>query len=127
MYSVFLFRQAEYLSLRIWDEGNDAAADRLQEIQVLLDSLNGATTADSLIRNARWVIQTAQGPLTRRLEPYFRIAGRISASFKDSRRLEVHKAGAVLTSGHLRSQLRHRASCLLRSSRCCASRARGSS
>ena len=65
--------------------------------------------ADALVRDARWLIQTAQGPLTRRLEPYFRIAERISASFTTARRLEIHKAGAMLTSGHLRSQLRHRA------------------
>jgi hypothetical protein len=55
------------------------------------------------------LIQTAQGALTRRLEPYFRTAERISASFTSPHRLEIHKAGGMLTSGHLRSQLRHRA------------------
>jgi hypothetical protein len=109
LYSVFVVRQLEHLSLRIWDEGNDAAGDRLQEIQALLDRLNSAASAAPLIRDARWLMQTAQGPLTRRLEPYFRIAERISASFTSPRRLEIHKAGAMLTSGHLRSQLRHRA------------------
>src|SRR4029079_12093853 len=54
--------------------------------------------------------QAAQGPLTRRLEPYFRIAERISTSFTDPRRLEIPRAVATLTSGHLRAQLRHRAS-----------------
>jgi hypothetical protein len=109
LFSVFVVRQLEHLSLRIWDEGNDAAGDRLQEIQALLDRLNSAASADALIRDARWLMQTAQGPLTRRFEPYFRIAERISASFTSPRRLEIHKAGAMLTSGHLRSQLRHRA------------------
>ena len=109
VYSVYVLRQVEHLSLRIWDDGNDAAADRLQDIQVLLDRLNDSPIADALVRDARWLIQTAQGPLTRGLEPYFRIAERISASFTDSRRLEIHRAGAILTSGHLRSQLRHRA------------------
>jgi hypothetical protein len=109
VFSVFILRQVEHLSLRIWDEGTDAADDRLQEIQLLLDSVNDGSTGDSLIRDARWLIHTAQGPLTRRLEPYFRIAERISASFTSARRLEIHKAGALLTSGHLRSQLRHRA------------------
>ena len=47
--------------------------------------------------------------MTRRLEPYFKIAERISASFTGARRLEIHKAGALLTGGHLRAQLRHRA------------------
>jgi hypothetical protein len=107
LYSVFVLRQLERLTLRIWDEGNDGAADRLLEIQALLDRLNDGTTADPLVRDARWLIQTAQGPLTRRLEPYFRVADRISATLTS---LEIHTAGAVLTSGHLRSQLRHRAS-----------------
>ena len=110
VYSVFLLRQLEHLSLRLWDEGNDAAADRLREIQALLDRVNDATIADALVRDARWLIQTAQGPLTRRLEPYFRVADRISTSFTNHQRLEIHRAGAILTSGHLRSQLRHRAS-----------------
>jgi hypothetical protein len=110
IYSVFILRQLEHLSLRIWDEGAVAAADRLQDVQGLLDGLNDATPAGGLIRDARWVIQTAQGPLTRRLEPYFRIAERISTSFTNPRHLEIHRAGAILTSGHLRSQLRHRAS-----------------
>ena len=48
--------------------------------------------------------------MTRRLQPYFRITESISGSFTDARRLEVHKAGVRLTSGHLRSQLRYRAS-----------------
>src|SRR5204863_7473738 len=80
-----------------------------QQIQALLDALNAAPAADALVRDARWLIQTAQGPLTRRLDPYFRIAERISSSFTTSGRLEIHKAGAVLTGGHLRSQLRLRA------------------
>jgi hypothetical protein len=59
-----------------------------------------------LVRDARWMIQTAQGPLTRHVRPYFIKAGNVSA-FSDEVRLEIHKAGAVLAGGHLRSQLRH--------------------
>jgi hypothetical protein len=110
VFSVFILRQVEHLSLRIWDEGADAADDRLQAIQILLDRVNDGSSGDALVRDARWLIHTAQGPLTRRLEPYFRIAERISASFTSARRLEIYKAGALLTSGHLRAQLRHRAS-----------------
>jgi hypothetical protein len=109
LYSAFMLRQFEHLSLRIWDEGNDAAGDRLQAVQRLLDGLNEATDPNVFVRDARWLIQTAQGPLTRRLQPYFRIAEQISGSFTDAGRLELHKAGARLTGGHLRSQLRHRA------------------
>ena len=108
IYSVFMLRQLENLSLRIWDEGNDRAGDRLQEIQLLLNRLNEPTGPNVFVRDARWLIHTAQGPLTRHLLPYFRIAEKISGSFAESHRLELHKAGAKLAGGHLRSQLRYR-------------------
>jgi hypothetical protein len=107
LYAVFMLRQLEHLSLRIWDEGTDTAADRLQEVQRLLDVLNTAGAAPR-VRDARWLIQTAQGPLTRHLKPYFMVEDRISGSFTDSASIEIHKAGAALIGGHLRSQLRHR-------------------
>ena len=103
---MFILRQLEHLSLRIWDEGNDKAAERLQQVQRLLDLLNAAG-AIPLVRDARWLIQTAQGPLTRHLKPYFIKADRVAGSFTDRDRREIHKAGAVLAGGHLRSQLRH--------------------
>ena len=108
VFTVFIVRQLEFLGLRIWDEGISAAADRLRDLQDLLDRLN-AGSATALVRDAGWLIQTAQGPLTRRLDPYFRIAQQVSVSFTNSRRLEIHRAGALLAGGHLRSQLRHRA------------------
>jgi hypothetical protein len=110
LYSVFILRQLEQLSLRLWDDGNSAAGGRLEEIQGLLDRLNGATASGPLVRDAGWLIQTAQGPLTRGLQPYFTISERISGSLTDPRRLAIHKAGARLIGGHLRSQLRYRAS-----------------
>ena len=58
-----------------------------------------------MVRDARWLIQTAQSPLTRHVRPYFIKAGHVSGL--DEARLEIHKAGAVLAGGHLRSQLRH--------------------
>ena len=70
LYAAFILRQLEHLSLRIWDEGNDTAAERLQQVQRLLDLLNTAGAAPR-VRDARWLIQTAQGPLTRHLKPYF--------------------------------------------------------
>jgi hypothetical protein len=77
-------------------------------VQRLLDLLNeGGRSARAipLVRDARWLIQTAQGPLTRHVRPYFIKAGNVSAL--NGPRLEIHKAGAVLAGGHLRSQLRH--------------------
>ena len=113
IYSVFLLRQFENLSLRIWDEGNKRAGDHLDQLQALLDRLNAPAAEGGknaiLVRDVRWLLQTAQGALTRHLEPYFRIAERISASFTDSVRLGIHAAGARLAGGHLRSQVCYRA------------------
>jgi hypothetical protein len=95
------------MSLRIWDEGNGTAAERLQQVQHLLDLLNTGG-APPRVRDARWLIQSAQSSLTRHLKPYFTIAERVAGSFTDRDRLEIHKAGATLAGGHLRSQLRHR-------------------
>jgi hypothetical protein len=103
LYAVFMLRQLEYLSLRIWDDGNDAASAHLGEVQRLLDRLGS-----SFVRDARWLVQTAQGPLTGQLRPYFATASKISESLSEADRLEVMKAGVVLAGGHLRSQLRHR-------------------
>jgi hypothetical protein len=107
LYAVCIIRQLAHLSLRIWDDGNDMASTRLQEVQRLLDLLN-TTGAAPLVRDARWLIQVAQGPLTTHLKPYFVMADRVAGSFGDRDRREIHKAGAALAGGHLRSQLRHR-------------------
>ena len=107
VFTAFILRQLAHLSLRIWDDGDNAAPGRLQQVQRLLDLLNTARTAP-IVRDARWLIQIAQGPLTTRLDPYFVIADRVAASFADRDRREIHTAGAALTGGHLRSQLRHR-------------------
>jgi len=72
-------------------------------------TLNGTSGSNVFIRDGRWLIQTAQGALTRHLQPYFDTAQRIAASFSDADRLEIHKAGVKLAGGHLRSQLRYRA------------------
>ena len=107
VYAVFMMRQLEHLSMRIWDEGNGTAPERLQQVQQLLDRLNTGG-APPRVRDARWLIQSAQSSLTRHLKPYFTTAERVASSFTDRDRLEVHKAGAILAGGHLRSQLRHR-------------------
>jgi hypothetical protein len=112
LYAVFVLQQLEHLSLRIWDDRpSSEATERLREVQRLLGLLiAGGRSAHAirLVRDARWLIQTAQGPLTRHLRPYFITASRVSRSFTDSDRIEIHKAGAVLAGGHMRSQLRHR-------------------
>ena len=84
---------------------NEQAAERLQHVQRLLDLLNAGEIR--LVRDARWLIQTAQGALTRHVQPYFIKAANMSGSSPTTDRIEIHKAGAVLAGGHLRSQLRH--------------------
>ena len=106
LYGVFVLRQLEGLSLRIWDDG-DGADRRLAEVQGLLDRLNGADSPTVFLRDAGWLTQTAQGPLTKHLKPYLDIAGRIDA-LSDSQRLALHKAAVRLAGGHLRSQRRYR-------------------
>ncbi|MCM3881013.1 MAG: hypothetical protein ND807_12965 [Vicinamibacterales bacterium] len=107
LYAAFVVCELEHLSLKMWDDGHDMAAERLREVQRMLDLLNTASAAPR-VRDARWLIQTAQGPLTLPLKPYFTIAGLISETLAPAERLEIHKAGSVLAGGHLRSQLRHR-------------------
>jgi hypothetical protein len=107
LYNTFILRQLAHVSLRIWDEGHQMASTRLQQVQRLLDLLNTAGAAP-IVRDARWLIQVAQGPLTKHLKPYFVIADRVAGSFADRDRKEIHKAGAALAGGHMRSQLRHR-------------------
>ena len=81
---------------------------RLGEIQELLDRLGESTVPSVFVRDARWLIHTAQSALTRHMAPYFAIAGHVSASLTAADRLEIHKAGARLIGGHLRSQLHYR-------------------
>ncbi len=113
LFAVFVLNQLERLSLRIWDDedGNrDQEAQpllRLQQIQGLLDRLNGRPHGIQLARDARWLIQTAQGPLTRHVRPYIVKADHVSRSFSGADGVEIHRAGAVLAGGHLRSQLQH--------------------
>ena len=109
VYAVALLRHLEHLSLRIWDDGPGKASDRLQDVQRLLDRLNESDGAGVFLRDARWLIQTAQGPLTRHTRPYFTIARNIADSLTGAQRLGVHDSGARLAGGHLRSQLRYRA------------------
>ena len=110
LFGVFLLRQLEALSLRIWDDDEALAGERLGTLQGLLDRLNDLVGPRLLIRDAGWLIQTAQGPLTRHLAPYFRIAEKIARSFAGKHWLDLHVAGVKLAGGHLRSQLRHRSS-----------------
>lgn len=107
IYSVFVLQQLEHLWLRAWDDGNSMAGNHFAEIQGLLNRLNDTKPANCpvCVRDARWLLQTAQSPITRELRPYFVIAEHVRKSFSDFARLEIHKAGARMAGGHVRSQM----------------------
>jgi hypothetical protein len=108
IFSAWMIRRLELLTLRLWDDGDELAPARLHDVQVLLDRLHEPGDAPRFARGAAWLLQTAQGPLTRHLLPYFRIADQIGRSaVDDADRLEIHAAGAKLIGGHLRSQLHY--------------------
>jgi hypothetical protein len=107
LYAAFMLRQLEQLSLRIWDDREDRAGERLSALQDVLFALNASQPPAVFVRDARWLIPIAQGPRTRNLAAYFRIADQITRSMPGDQRLGVHRANARLAGGHLRSQLRY--------------------
>jgi len=109
LFNLYVIRCLELLSLRLWDSGSGGAAERLSQIQGVLDQLWRITTPDQpvLLRDARWLIPLAQSPATDELGAYFEVAERIADSFSDEDRLEIYKAGVCMVGGHLRSQIRY--------------------
>jgi hypothetical protein len=108
LFNLYVIRELALLSMRLWDTGPATAGDRLAQVQATLDHLWTTTPVDQplLVRDARWLIPLAQSPATDDLGPYFTVAERI-ATLSDDDRLEIHKAGALLAAGHLRSQTRY--------------------
>ena len=109
LFNLYVIRYLELLTMRLWDDGSERAAERLSQIQGSLDQLWKATRADQpvLVRDARWLIQIAQSPATDDLGAYFNVAEKVAASFSEEDRIEIHKAGVRMTAGHLRSQIRY--------------------
>jgi len=109
LFNSYVLRCLELLSMHLWDAGPDNAGDRLAQLQGVLDQLWRITPADqpALVRDARWLIPLAQSPTTDELAPYFEVAARITESFSENDRIEIHKACVQTAGGHLRSQLRH--------------------
>lgn len=109
LFNLFLVRCLELLSMRAWDAGAERAGDRLSQVQDVLDRLWQSTPADQpvLVRDARWLIQLAQSPATDDLSAYFAVAEQTAGAFSDDDRLALHMAGARMTAGHLRSQIRY--------------------
>jgi hypothetical protein len=109
LFNLYVIRCLELLSMRLWDAGSSSAGDRLSQVQGVLDQLWTITPADQpvLVRDARWLIQMAQSPATDELGAYFEVAEKIAETLSEEDRIEIHKAGARMAAGHLRSQIRY--------------------
>ena len=111
LFNLYVVRCLELLTMRIWEDGAGSAGERLRQVQHLLDRLWRIKGADQpvLVRDARWLIQTAQSLATDDLGAYFTLAERIADSLSTHDRLEIHSAGVRMAGGHLRSQVRYHA------------------
>lgn len=109
LFNLYGIRQLALLIMRLWDSPEERAADRLSQVQSLLDQLWKTTPADHpvLVRDARWLIPVAQSPTTDELSGYFEVARQIAETLSEEDRIEIHKASVRLAGGHLRSQIRH--------------------
>jgi hypothetical protein len=109
LFNLYVIRDLELLSMRLWDAGSSSAGDRLSHVQGMLDQLWAITPADQpvLVRDARWLIQMAQSPATDDLGAYFEVAEKIAETLSEDDRIEIHKAGVRMAAGHLRSQIRY--------------------
>ncbi len=109
LFNLYVVRDLELLSLRLWDDGPGSASDRLSRVQDVLDRLWKGAPADqpALVRDARWLIQLAQSPATDELGAYFEVAKKIAETLPQKDRIEIHKAGVRMAGGHLRSQVRY--------------------
>jgi hypothetical protein len=109
LFNLYLIRGLELLIMRLWDAGSSSAAERLPQVQGLLDQLWKSSPADQpvLVRDARWLIPLAQSPTTDELAAYFTVAKLVAETLSLEDRLEIQKAAVQMAGGHLRSQLRH--------------------
>lgn len=108
LFNLYVVRCLTLLGMRIWDDGSSGAGDRLSEVQAVLDALWRGAPPDQpvLLRDARWLIPLAQSPATDDLGAYFNVVGRI-AELPGRDRLAISSAGARMSGGHLRSQIRY--------------------
>jgi hypothetical protein len=111
LFNLHVVRCLELLSMRLWDEGAGTPAGRLTLVQQVLDELWRIKMVDqpALVRDARWLLQTAQSLATDDLDAYFRVEEHIAETLSEGDRIEIYKAGVRMTGGHLRSQIRYHA------------------
>jgi hypothetical protein len=109
LFSLYVLRSLEILSMRLWDAADESPGHRLSQIQAVLDRLSSSTPRDLpvFVRDARWLVQLAQSPATDDLSAYFDVAEKIADTLPEHDRIEIHKAGVRMAGGHLRSQIRY--------------------
>jgi hypothetical protein len=109
VYAMFMLKRLEDVSLLMLEQPADQTEDCLRDVQSLLDRMNqtGIANVPVFVKDARWLILTAQSAATQHVRPYFNIAQRLSRSLTETDRLAVHQADAKMIGGHLRSQLRY--------------------
>jgi len=109
LFDLYLIRQLQLLSLRLWDDGSSSAGERLVLLQAVLQELWQSAPADQpvLVQNACWLIPLAQSPTTDELAAYFETAKQVAETLEAEDRLEIQKAHVQMIGGHLRSQIRH--------------------
>ena len=83
LFNLYVIRCLELLSMRLWDDGLGSAGERLSQAQGVLDRLWKDAPPDQpvLVRDARWLIQLAQGPATDELGAYFEVAEKVAVAF----------------------------------------------
>jgi hypothetical protein len=109
LFNLYVIRCLALLIMRLWDAESSSAANRLSQVQGLLDRLWRISPADQpvLVRDARWLFGLALSPTTVELAGYFEVAAKIAETLPEEDRIEIQKAGVRMAGGHLRSQLRH--------------------
>ena len=109
LFNLYVMRQLQFLSLRLWDEDPNGAGGRLAEIQGLLDELWRSSPAGqpAMVRDARWLIPLAQSLITDELAPYLEVARKVAGTLPEADVVEIQRAHIRMLGGHLTSQIRH--------------------
>ena len=109
LFNLYLLRQLALLGMRMWDAGSDRTAERLADVQRVLDAVWESSPAKQpvFVRDARWLIPVAHSYASDDLSPYLEVAEEITDAFAEDDRLEIQKAVVQMAGGHLRSYLRY--------------------
>ena len=109
LFNLYVLRCLQFLSMRLWDEGPRSAAERLAEVQGLLDELWGSSPSNQprIVRDARWLIPLAQSLITDELAPYFEVARQVTETLPEADVLEIQRGHVRMLGGHLTSQIRY--------------------